>query len=472
MKSDNMEKNQAIIIGVVAVIVVVIVAILLINPFGGGGGGDNPQAGDRVGETVAEKDWPSDKCRLWVYGNANEDDKLDNADITALEGMVKGSVKWTQLADANADGEVTQADIDQVKAMITAKSDTKLRVYYLDNYFKVAKVDWPVKTFATGFSSGYYASEVAGVCDKIVLVDQMMYDGWAKLNESTAKVETFGWTEEPDWEAILASKVDVYVPGYFDHAADQIAAEKLKGIDVMFMNTSDNEFVDVPNEHIDRSTVTFAYLIQGDMTRAYKWLDWHDSVLSKLQSAASKVKDKAYMMQARTDPAHASGGKYMFTGLKQTNNIHAEWAGIYAVGNHDKTMSTSNYPNLTMEEIVTIIDANHDKNNVIYFVDNENAGIVQYRELATCVDNWIDTMGKTNTKIYWLGMTRELGNSPLYLIEMIFYQNIMYPELSAQTGLDYWEELEYFIDNFTDNPELYDKYVDRDEWFLNIGFVS
>jgi len=462
-----MEKNQTIIIGVVAVIVVVVVAILLINPFGGGSGSDEPQAGDRVGETVAEKNWPQGEGRLWVYGNANEDDVIDNSDVKYLEEMIAGNRAKTQLADANADGQITQDDIDQVKALIAATSTTKLRVYYLDNYFKVAKVDWPVKTIATGFSSGYYASEVAGVCDKIVMVDQMMYDGWAKLNESTSTAKNFGWTEEPDWEALLQSGIDVYVPGYFDAGADPIAADKLKGIDVMFMNTSDNEFVDVPNEHIDRSTLTYAYLVQGDMDRAYDWLEWHDGILAKLTLATTKIDEKAYMIQARTDPAHAEAS-YMFTGLKQTNNIHAEWAGVYAVGNHDKNLTTSNYPQITLEQILTVIANNHDSDNVIYFVDNENAGIVAYRDLNTCMENWNKLITKSDSKIYWLGMTRELGNSPLYLIEMIFYQNIMYPELD--TGLDYWDELEYFIDNFTDNPELYEKYVDPDQWFLIKGF--
>jgi len=465
-----MEKNQMIIVGVVAAIVV-IAAVAFVVLSNNGGGGDIPTPGKRVGEELKESDYPSSEGRLWVYGNANEDDKIDASDLACIRDIIAGKIKATQLADANADGKITDADLEQVDLMIKAKADSKLRVYYVDNYFKVAKIDWPIKTFATGFSSGFYAAEVAGVTDKIVLVDEMMNDGWKKLNSHTADCETFGDEESPDWEKLLASGIDVYVPGWCESEADQLAPTKLKGIDVMFMNTSDNWYVKFPNEYIDRSITTFGYLIQGDMQRVYKWLDWHDGVLSKLKVAAATIddKDKAYMVQARTDPAHAPTGNYLFIGYNQTNSIHAEWAGVYSVAQHDPLLAASNYPSITMEQLVTILDRNVDSNNRVYFIDNENAGIVMYRDLNTTLREWTSNMGKADADIFYVGMTRELGNSALYLIEMIFYQNLMYPQLTAMTGLNFVEELKYFIDNFAMEPELYYQYIDIEQWFKVLG---
>jgi len=475
-RGDTMEKNQMIMIVVAIAAIVIVAAAAVVLTGGGGGGGGGHDEGDRVGDTIKEKDWPSTDSRLWVYGNANEDDYLDSKDITYIEGIINGKNKETQLADANVDGVVDSKDIDKVKEIIYANANSKLNVYYLDNYFKVAKVGWPVKTFATGFSSGYYASEVAGVVGKIKMVDQMLYDGWAKLNHNLDNVACFGWTEEPDWEALLASGIDVYVPGYFDSKADQIMADKLKGIDIMFMNTSDNEFVDVPNEHIDRSTTTFGFLIQGNMDQVYEWLAWHDNILGKLMDAAATLKesDKAYMIQARTDPTRADdSGKYMFAGKNQTNNIHAEWAGVYAVGNHDALMSHSNYPTITMEQVMTVIDRNGDSDGRVYFVDNENSGVVNYRTLRTTLTAWENAITSTN-EVYYLGQTREMGNSPLYLIEMIFYQNVMYPQLTKQTGLEYWEQLEYFVDHFAEDKDRYQLYVlsDYEQWFIVDGPVD
>ncbi len=466
-----MDKKIIIIFAVIAVIAVVAVAAFVM--MGSGNGGDEDKAGARLGEEIATKDYPSTEGRLWVYGNANEDDKIDSSDVTALKAMISGSAKKTQLADANADGVIDDKDVKQLEAMLNAKKDTKLRVYYIDNYFKVAKIDWPVKKFATGFSSGFYAAEVAGVTDKIIMVDEMMYDGWRELNSTTANAPSFGDEESPDWEALLASDIDVYVPGWCESEADQLAPEKLKGKDVMFMNTSDNWYVKFPNEYIDRSITTFGYLIQGNMTQVYKWLNWHDDILNKLKTAAATLKEseKAKMIQARTDPAHSPSGEYLFIGYNQTNSIHAEWAGVYSVAQHDELLSKSNYPKITMEQLATIIDRNADSTGKIYFVDNENAGIVMYRDLDVTYESWHSNIAKTDTQIYWLGMTRELGNSALYLIEMIFYQNIMYPQLTAITGLDYKQELQYFIDNFAGEPDLYKKYIDIDQWFKVVGIA-
>ncbi len=468
----TMDKKIAIIAAIIAAVVIIAAAaVLLMN---NNESGEKHNAGDRIGESISEKDYPDTTGRLWVYGNANEDDKIDSSDLTALKAMVAGTKTATQLADANADGVVDDKDVEQLEKMLAAGADTELRVYYIDNYFRVAKIDWPIKTFATGFSSGFYASEVAGVTDKIVMVDEMMGDGWKKLNSATKDAPSFGDESSPDWEALLKSGIDVYVPGWCEDEADKLAPSKLKGIDVMFMNTSDNWFVEFPNEYIDRSLTTFGYLIQGDMDQVYKWLNWHDSVLKKLKDAAATLKDseKATMIQARTDPAHAASGDYLFIGLDQTNSIHAEWAGIYSVAQHDELLSASNYPSITMEQLVTIIDRNLDSDGRIYFVDNENAGIVMYRNLDTTMSEWQKAMAKTDGEIYWLGMTRELGNSALYLIEMIFYQNIMYPELTKITGLDYKTELQYFIDNFAGEPELYEQYIDMDQWFKIGGVTS
>ncbi len=46
------------------------------------------------------------------------------------------------------------------------------------------------------------------------MVDEMMGDGWKKCNSATANAPSFGDESSPDWEAILNSGADVYVPGW------------------------------------------------------------------------------------------------------------------------------------------------------------------------------------------------------------------------------------------------------------------
>ena len=54
---------------------------------------------------------PNKESRLWVYGNANEDDRIDASDVTYLLGIIEGTKEKTILADANNDGVIDAKDV-------------------------------------------------------------------------------------------------------------------------------------------------------------------------------------------------------------------------------------------------------------------------------------------------------------------------------------------------------------------------
>lgn len=56
--------------------------------------------------------------RLQVFGNANEDDTIDQRDIDYIGEVIRGDRKASNLTDANNDGTIDQADIAQVNAII------------------------------------------------------------------------------------------------------------------------------------------------------------------------------------------------------------------------------------------------------------------------------------------------------------------------------------------------------------------
>jgi iron complex transport system substrate-binding protein len=297
-------------IAIITVVVVVIIAVAAFALMNNGGGQDGGNDGARVGETIAEKDFPDSGSRLWVYGNANEDDRIDNADVAYLESMVKGSVKKTQLADANTDGKVDSRDVDYLKKIIAANDSTKMDVYYIDNYFKIAKVSWPVKSIATSYCSGLYTAEATGLTSKLTMVDDTISTYWAKLNSHAAESTSFGSTETPNYELMIQKGIDVYIPGYCDATADVQSPAKLNpaGIDVMFMNTCDNSGVDYPNEYIDRSILMFGFLLQGDMDQCYRYIEWHDRVLTAVETAAAKIaeSDKGALIMSRNAPSYTT----------------------------------------------------------------------------------------------------------------------------------------------------------------------
>ena len=48
------------------------------------------EVGLTVGTQLSEDGFPSESSRLWVYGNADEDDDIDEADMRYLLGVLSG----------------------------------------------------------------------------------------------------------------------------------------------------------------------------------------------------------------------------------------------------------------------------------------------------------------------------------------------------------------------------------------------
>ena len=471
-----MNKTALIAVLVVAVIAVAAAAAFLMMNNGNGDKDKDSKDSDsvfsdpgkRIGEDMSKK-LPSSASRLWVYGNSNEDDRVNQADVTYLEGVVSGKNVRTELSDTNADGVVNQADVDYLKSILAAGESTKLNVYYIDDYNTIQKVSWPVKTIAISYCSGVYTTEVTGLMDKVAMVnDEIKNNNWLYLNSRFQKVPSSGSVSSPDWEEILKAKIDVYVPGYFSGDTDSIARDQLKGMDVMFKHTCDGS--GIPNINIDRSILMYGYLLQGDMDLTYKYLAWHDDCMAKMKAAAAKLTpaQKENLVMGRSFIS-TGASTYSITGGQNTNLMHASWAGVNCP-TQSLALTPNLYNSLTMEQIETVMmQSAKASNNTVYYIINEHDGLRNSKDLDVGVPAWAEVLKNRPETIHYLGMAREGGNSPFYVVEMAFYQNVLYPELD--TGLNYREMMDYFIDNFTDETENYKQYFDIDNFFKDFGVI-
>ena len=462
--------NKIIAILLVAIVVIAGVAAYALMSNGGNDDKkeDTPTSdpGKRIGEDMTKK-LPSSSSRLWVFGNANEDDRIDSADVTYLQGVISGKNKTTVLCDTNADGKVDSADVDYLRSIIDAGKDTKLDVYYIDDYTTIQKVSWPVRTIAISYCSGVYTTEATGLMDKVAMVnDEIKNNNWLYLNSRFQTVPSSGSVSSPDWEAIIKAKIDVYVPGYFASEADKIAREQLQGIDVMFKHTCDGD--GIANINIDRSILMYGYLLQGDMDQTYRYLAWHDDCLSKMKSAAATLTEKQNFVMTRNFIATGTS-TYSITGGDNTNLYHATWAGVNCP-TRTMDLTPNLYNSLTMEQIETVLmKSASPSNNTVYFIVNEHDGLRNSKDLDVGVPGWAEVLKNRPETIHYLGMAREGGNSPFYIVEMAFYQDVLYPGID--NGVDYREMMDYFIQNFTDQTENYNKYFKIENFFKDFGVL-
>ena len=460
--------QRKVILTIVAVALFLIVFDVSAMMFGGDGERHRGTPGDLVGTVIDEDGFPNPDSRLWVYGNVNEDDRIDEDDISALKGILGSDLQATVLADANADGLVDERDLVYLERIIASDD---IDVYYIDNYYRVSKVSWPVETIAIGYCSGAYSADVTGLCDKVIMVDTTIEAYWYVMNPAFESASSWGDHENPSYESLMVGGIDVFVPGYCVSGTDGESRTLLEpvGIDVMFMNTSDNSGVDYPNEHIDRSILMFAFLLQGDMEKTYSYLEWHDDLMDTMTSAASTISDdeRVSFMMARSSPFYNKTGQYSITGKDNTNNIHATWAGVDAIGQHSELLQR-NYNNRTAEDILTLIDT-ESNTGVMFYMDNAHDGMRKQYDLDDCVAADMEMLKDAKTKVHYLGMAREAGNSPLYIVEMVFYQCVMYPELSDITGLDYRQVFNEYFDRFASYD--YSMHVDIDDFFKDYGEI-
>lgn len=55
---------------------------------------------------------------LSIFGNANMDDEINEADVAFAQGIISGSNAPTKLADANYDGKIDALDVDRINEIV------------------------------------------------------------------------------------------------------------------------------------------------------------------------------------------------------------------------------------------------------------------------------------------------------------------------------------------------------------------
>ncbi len=400
-----------------------------------------------LGHTVSGSEIPSESSRLWVYGNANEDDRLDSDDVTYLQGVLGGTEKPTPLCDANLDGKVNSDDVSYLKRILAAQENGTdvINVYYIDDYRQNQKVTWPVKTVAIGYCTGAYMALITGVSSKVVAVDSTIRTtGWNDLSTYFSSAELYGTVEvgESAYEKLISMNIDVYVPGYFNSTIDPVTRERLSpfGIDTMVLTTADQ--TNVRNDYIDRTTTMFGYLLQGDMSRVYSYLNWHDSVLEQIETATASITDKQAIIEVHlsSDQTISEAGTYTTCGKGQTNNLHIETAGGSAAGMISKYLS-ANYASLN-EETTREVMRECAVNGQIWYVFNAQDGYRQSVQLSKLADDKYK-FSDAPAAVNYLGLAREAGSTGMYVVEIAFYQNVLYG-----TGPDYHALFNNFVNNF------------------------
>lgn len=147
---------------------------------------------------------------LEIFGNANMDDKIDEADVTHIEAIIASSTSPTPLSDANGDGEVDGSDIDQVQRIINGIME---QLIVMDEANRTVRIDMPVKSVVPLVDRDAKILGVLGATDLVVAVSDNIKDSkeYEATLPSLTDLESVGSWTEPDLEKLLRIEPDLLI---------------------------------------------------------------------------------------------------------------------------------------------------------------------------------------------------------------------------------------------------------------------
>lgn len=129
-----MDKKIIAVIAVVVIIVIAAVAIVVVS--------DDDDDDEKKQSSIIPKDISD--ARLQIYGNADNNDKIDQDDITFLNQLISSGEAWQEkypFADANNDGVLDSKDAQVIQNFIDGKSE---RMYYYNSLGNTTYVNYPI----------------------------------------------------------------------------------------------------------------------------------------------------------------------------------------------------------------------------------------------------------------------------------------------------------------------------------------
>ena len=275
---------------------------------------------------------------LQIFGNANMDEIIDDADISYLEKVIKGEADKTKFSDANNDGMVDEKDIDQVQKIIDGIEEF---LVVFDDTARSIKITEPVKSFIYhGHNSYVYETlRAIGASDRIIgITDRFATPGGNRYSESyfpelLSNVESVGDLQAVNYEVVNNLNPDVVLTDareYYDHT--KTPDTQVVALDVNITNSKE-------------ASMRYGYIF-GKVSEAKEYVNWmteiENDISEKIKDIPESERPLAYFSNYNVDKTIFSvpgtdsyravmvknaGGKYMGYEIKGTGSqsVDAEW---------------------------------------------------------------------------------------------------------------------------------------------------
>lgn len=270
-----MEQKQIITI-VVAAIIIIAAAVAVVKLSGNK---------DNNGSGTFDTD-----ATVLVYGNANNDGRIDSKDVDFIQSIVDKKTSWNKeanpFADADGDGDITAADVELVKKII---NNEKATVYYQNYFGEKQAVNYPLvnNRIAVTYWQQAEAVSILGHWDEVVVASRAAVDVYPDLypSDNVVPVGTTGSSSKAveDLEVFTENKVDLIIATA--STAVKTALDGLSGTDiqVIYLWHSGPDVV---------STILTLGVLMDSEDKAEAYAQFYDETVSSVKDVVDNISDK------------------------------------------------------------------------------------------------------------------------------------------------------------------------------------
>lgn len=321
------DMNNKIAAIVVIAIVVIAAAAAGVYLLAGDDNEDDPTI-DLVGNDVY----------LEIFGNANGDYRLDDADIEIIEGYVSGEIPEDELirvadadegvvrylADANCDGVVDSEDVTYLESIMDRSAEY---MYFLDGYGHFSRSPLHIDRIASEYLPNCEILTLFGVQDKIVAVDNAPYvlADYYLMNMSDsarANLANMNSNSAPNYELVAEKEPDIWLT-----FVNSVMTKRNSGqtnAEVFSLNLNNFNAANIYESGCVKGVLLAGYLFDNT-ERAEEYVSWIVNLWETIDSRTSQLTDDERPVVMYTMYAH-----YITTGSSNmTLRLYTENDPLY-----------------------------------------------------------------------------------------------------------------------------------------------
>lgn len=416
----------AIVAVAVAIMVAVPVAIVLTN-------------------NSKDKESTTTEGRLLIYGNANNDDFLDQKDVDMIRDIIDKKTTWdrtkNQFADTNHDGYISEDDVTALQNFIDHKNGGKM--YYINAKGDLSSINYPlVKKIGVRHVYPIDACIILGLYDGVVGASHNVFEN--TMGQDTKKYPDLLTTKcadlgspNTDPEALLSSEVKTFLTHSWGSypGLESAITSGTTDVQLVQLNMSSRD-----PRGADRlgSLLMLGVMFQAE-EKAHEYVDWVDGVVDYITQKSFQVTEylapltSSTETQAKLDCSFSDG--YMFGEIYTLSIINFKDVYIPVDDTHA-------CPFISYE---TVYKINPEFIFQILFNDCNDTVEETQTEFETHIVKYNGTQAYQNKKVYgfnYYTMGTYYGFSQLALLCAYLYPDTY----SMDKG---WEYTQYYYDHFT-----------------------